>query len=256
MSDRSFVHFTFLSRKIEIFLENGMLHFPDSESDVVEVAFDLYLYGQQMGNDNDKSSLRNMATSTNRDVVPVFSAFRRYFDGEDNYADDIIVRAQMIFVTLYFKSLGHQHLHIVHFSQISAFRKERTFSTATIDQRKRFIGFALRYMVTSMAILEKIYLALKSCSNEETRGKGANDLDIAIAYYMGSLEGTDDGGSYDGSLIHMLANRMCVHFGTCSDENNAVINERIMSLVYAGQGELEMGVSISLYLYCDTFSSS
>jgi len=207
-------------RKIEIFLENGMIHFPEDSQDVLSrAAFDLYKYGQQKGNDNDDGSLRSIARSTNRDVVPIFTAFRRYFDNDDYYADTMIT---------------------------AAFQKQGAFSMATPDQRKRFISFALRYMVTFMAILEKVYLAFKSCSNEETRGEGAKDLDIAIAYYMGSLEGKDDGGSYDGSLIHMLANRMCVHFGTCSDENNAVINERIMSLVYAGQGELELGACTSM----------
>jgi hypothetical protein len=82
-----------------------MLHFPDSENDIVEIAFDLYLYGQQRDNENDKNSLRRIARSTNRDAVPVFSAFRRYFNGDDYYADTMIVRAHLIFVLLYFRSL-------------------------------------------------------------------------------------------------------------------------------------------------------
>jgi hypothetical protein len=243
-----FLSFVLLfSQKIDIFLENGILHFPEDSQDFLSgAAFDLYRYGRQMGKDNDDGSLRSIARSTNREAVPVFAAYRRYFDNDHYYADTMIVRAQCIFCLKYFCSLLHHHLNDFLFLQTSAFQKQRAFSMATPDQRKRFISFALRYMVTFMAILEKVYLALKSCSNEETRGEGAKDLDIAIAYYTGSLEGKDDGGSYDGTLIHMLANRMCVHFGTCSDANNAVINERIMSLVYAGQGQLEMGVSIFL----------
>ena len=138
----------------------------------------------------------------------------------------------------------------------AAFQKTGAFTMASDDQRKRFISFALRYMITFMAILEKIYLALDSCSNEETRGKGATDLDMAIAYYMGSLEGKEDGGSYDGTLLHMLANRMCVNFGTCSENDNAVVNERIVSLVYTAQGELEVGVStLRTLLYMAAFFS-
>jgi len=73
------------SRKIEIFLENGMLHFPDSQEVSFGAAFDLY-----------KDSFRNIARSTNRDAVPVFAAFPRYFDDDDYYADTMIVRAQWI----------------------------------------------------------------------------------------------------------------------------------------------------------------
>jgi hypothetical protein len=85
------------SRKIEIFLENGMIHFPEDSQDVLSgAAFDLYKYGQQKGNDNDDGSLRSIARSTNRVVVPIFTAFRRYFDNDDYYADTMIVRAQWI----------------------------------------------------------------------------------------------------------------------------------------------------------------
>ncbi len=88
------------SRKIEIFLENGILHFPEDSQDILsEAAFDLYRYGQQKGNDNDDGSLRSIARSTNRDVVPIFAAFRRYFDNDDYYADTMIVRAQWIVVS-------------------------------------------------------------------------------------------------------------------------------------------------------------
>lgn len=201
-------------RKIEIFLENGMFLFSDSRFVFSGDAFGLYRTGQHKSNTDGRGSLRSIARSTNREIVPVFAAYRRYFDGDDYYADTMIT---------------------------AAFQKTGAFTMASDDQRIRFIAFALRYMITFMAILEKIYLALDSCSNEETRGKGATDLDMAIAYYMGSLEGKEDGGSYDGTLLHMLANRMCVNFGTCSENDNAVVNERIVSLVYTAQGELEVG---------------
>jgi hypothetical protein len=94
------------SRKIEIFLENGMIHFPEDGQDVLSgAAFDLYRYGQQKGNGNDDGSLRSIARSTNRDVVPIFTAFRRYFDNDDYYADAMIVRAQWISCLIF------AHLH-------------------------------------------------------------------------------------------------------------------------------------------------
>jgi hypothetical protein len=202
-------------RKIEIFLENGILFFGDSRDAFSGGAFELYKYGQQLSIDGE-GSLRSIARSTNRDTVPIFAAYRRYFDGDDYYADTMIT---------------------------AAFEKTGPFVMAGDDQRTRFISFALRYMIPFMAILDKIYLALESCIDEESRGGGANDLDMAIAYYMGSLEGKEDGGSYDGTMLHMLATRMCVIFNTCSENNNAVVNQRLVSLVYTAQGELEVGVS-------------
>lgn len=95
-----------------------------------------------------------------------------------------------------------------------------------------------------MAILEKLYSTVNACTLKANQAEGVKNIDIAMGYYVGSLEGKDDGGSFDGNLIHMLAKRMCVHFGTCTAENHARINERIISLFYAGQGEVEMGVSI------------
>eukprot|EP01083_Nonionella_stella_P118227 352898_1 len=69
---------------------------------------------------------------------------------------------------------------------------------------------------------------------------------MAAGFFVGSMEGKDDGGTFDGYLIFMLAKRMCVHFGTCSSSNNAMINERIINLFYAGQGEVETGACIPL----------
>lgn len=134
--------------------------------------------------------------------------------------------------------------------QVKAFQGEGVFKDATADQRKRFIVFALRYMITHMAILEMLYSALLSCKGHINKGSsiedGTRSLDLGVAYFIGSLEGKEDGGSYDGSLIHMLAKRMCVHFGTCNASNHARINERVISLFYAAQGELEKGACVPL----------
>ena len=205
-------------KKIEILIENGMNHFPSSQEVLFGTAFDLYKYGQRAGI-NSKGSLSSIARDTTKDVVPVFAAFRRYYNSDAYYADTMIQ---------------------------NAFQKQGVFKDATVDQRKRFITFALRYMVTFMAILEKIYNAKLSCSLGRSSDDGIRDLDIGVGYYVGSLEGKEDGGSYDGSLIHMLAKRMCVHFGTCTSTGHAWVNERIISLFYAAQGEVETGACDSL----------
>lgn len=103
----------------------------------------------------------------------------------------------------------------------------------------------MRYMVTYMAALEKLYTTINLC-RDLNKSEAYEALDAAASYIIGSLEGEEDGGSYDGVLLFMLANRMCVHFKTCSSSNNAESNERLISLLYAAQGEIDVGACESL----------
>jgi hypothetical protein len=103
-------------------------------------------------------------------------------------------------------------------------------------------------MVTHMAILQHLYSAVKSCKDGNAN-EGVTNLDTAVAYYTGSFEGTEDGGSFDGSLNFFLARRMCIYFETCSESNNALINERMISLFYSAQGELDTKVSMVQHDY-------
>jgi hypothetical protein len=96
-----------------------------------------------------------------------------------------------------------------------------------------------------MAALEKLYATINLCRDSD-KLEAYESLDAAAAFIIGSSEGEEDGGSYDGVLLFMLANRMCVHFKTCSPSNNAESNERIISLLYAAQGEIAVGACDSL----------
>ena len=77
-------------RKVEILIENGINHFPEDQELLLGTAFDLYKYGENPG--MAKTSLSKIARETNRDIVPTFQAFERYFSNEENYADVLIVR--------------------------------------------------------------------------------------------------------------------------------------------------------------------
>lgn len=126
--------------------------------------------------------------------------------------------------------------------QVDAFEQGGIFNEATADYRKRVILFTSKYMVSHMAILQKLYSAVKSCKDGNVV-EGVTNLDIAAAYYTGSFEGPEDGGTFDGSLSFFLARRMCIYFDTCSQSDNALINERMISLFYSAQGELDTKVS-------------
>lgn len=104
----------------------------------------------------------------------------------------------------------------------------------------------MRYMVSYMAVCERLYTALDLCRDTK-KADAHNSLDAGAAYFTGLSEGEEDGGTYDGVLLYMLANRMCVQFNTCSTiSNNAQANEKIISLLYAAQGEIDVGACDSL----------
>ncbi len=80
------------SRAIDIFINNGMYLFQDTEV-AFDASFECYKYGHNIViTGSNHGPLQSLATSNNRDVVPAFSAFRRYFEGDDDYADSLLVR--------------------------------------------------------------------------------------------------------------------------------------------------------------------
>ncbi len=225
-------------RLFEIYMTNGMEHFPDDMESLFGLAYERYRFGN--GSLHGEGSLSRLAKDVRRDIVPSFPQFRRYFKSDENYADKVIV-SECISDRLYTSSIAVTNF-LFNFLQVDAFEKGGIFNKATADYRKRAILFTSKYMVTHMAILQKLYSAVKSCKDGDVV-EGVTNLDIAAAYYTGSLEGTEDGGSFDGSLNFFLARRMCIFFDTCSQSNNALINERMISLFYSAQGELDTEVS-------------
>jgi len=205
-------------RKIDILMTNGIAHHSgvDGGTDkLFTAAFEVYKYGTSP---SVQDSLVNLAKDTGREIVPVFESFKRYYQFEANYADQMITKA---------------------------FRGQDVFQEASFDDRRRVINFVLQYMVPHMAILQQLYTSMDTCKTQRKSGS-ALALDLAAASYVGSLEGKSDGGSFDGSLLYGFAMRMCVHFGTCTVKYNARANERIISLFYSAQGEAEAGACDAL----------
>ena len=88
--------------------------------------------------------------------------------------------------------------------------------------------------------------ALDDCSSNCI---GCNDgsvhaWDEGVAFYTGSLEGTD--GSGDGVLLHALADKRCQEFKTCSVEGNSLdgtskVNHELFQLFSLGNYQLLTG---------------
>ncbi|CAN0456228.1 unnamed protein product, partial [Scytosiphon promiscuus] len=67
------------------------------------------------------------------------------------------------------------------------------------------------------------------------------------AFYTGSLEGTDVGGTPDeGQMLYALAEKRCENFKTCSGDNDdndltgtSAVNNDILALWQTGQGYIQ-----------------
>ena len=71
-------------------MTDGIAHYLDADSreQLFRAAFNLYRYGSSS---SAGGSLSHIARDANRDVVPVFESFKRYFQVDSNYADTLIV---------------------------------------------------------------------------------------------------------------------------------------------------------------------
>merc|ERR1711937_835077 len=63
--------------------------------------------------------------------------------------------------------------------------------------------------------------------------------DEGVAFYAGSLEGTDGSGS--GKMLHALADKRCKNFGTCTAAGGSQVNEELFKLFTKGKVALQQG---------------
>jgi hypothetical protein len=149
-------------------------------------------------------SLKALATDGGRDVAPQYEIFREYFDSLD-YADELIM---------------------------DVINKIGDYNSASRGQRSSAVTTALINMVVYMAVLEKMYSAVRKCESDDLQGAAA-DWDKSVALLVGSMEGTIAGGlaGGDGYMMYAEANEQCLFFDTCEPSGEAKSNEELMSVV-------------------------
>ena len=188
------------------------------QMEAYSAAEELYLYGKHAstGNEDDRTalSLSYLATSSGRSIVPQFDAYKRFYDGNEKYADTII---------------------------FGALRAADGAST----ERRMIVARGSQYMVVFMAVLQAMNEAISSCqSSSDNRGSSsAQSWDRAAAFIVGHMEGSDEGGSRTGRMLWGLAKQQCREFGTCSSivDGSAEVNDQIVSLLYSGRGAIVSG---------------
>ena len=177
----------------------------------IGAAEDLYINGKHADVTDENGfqtlSLYQLATSSQRSVVPQFDSFKRYYDDDDKYADTII-RA--------------------------AFVKE----DASAEQRQEMVVKGMQYLVLYMATAQEMYQAVAYCSSTNPAEilDAEEAWDRAAAYLIGSLEGSKEEGSLEGLSFYALARERCEQFGTCTKNGTASWNDELNTLLYTGRG--------------------
>ena len=84
-----------------------------------------------------------------------------------------------------------------------------------------------------------MYEAIDDCRSNDSQRKAdaANEWDKAAAYLIGSIEGTESGGTDHGLMMYSLANKRCEQFNRCQSDGTAELNGLLIDLLYAGRGE-------------------
>jgi len=185
-----------------------------------------YLYGRnsprQRDNENDPYdyySLSELAVSTSRrNAEPYYSAFISYHN-DPNYAD-ILIRNTL-------NGVGKWNIN------------------KSSEQRSGIITEASSFLVLYLHLIAQINDAVNNCRDVDQ--DGSYDLthpwDEVAALIIGSLEGTEEGGSsnvQDGQMIWGLSSRRAYEFQTLNRQRSyPLVNSELEDLLFAGRGEID-----------------
>lgn len=120
-------------------------------------------------------------------------------------------------------------------------RGNANFNRYTFNGKAEAIKKASAYMNVWLYVIREMEDALNTCSSD-CKKTGCNDdtvraWDEAVAFYTGSLEGTDGKGT--GNLLYALADKRCKDFKTCGElasktEGTAHVNNEIFRFFTLG----------------------
>lgn len=177
-----------------------------------EAAADYYKYGgNSLKTQRSFLSLQYLATAPDRSSAATeFSKFSAYFNNNKNYADAAIT---------------------------AALRQEGIYADASRLQLSEAVTRSVQSMVSYMAVHWMLSSAVDACES----GQASQEyLDTAVAYFVGSMEGSDAGGVFGsyGELLFGLAKEQCPHFDACTSSGEADINKKIMEALLSMQSSL------------------
>mmetsp|Transcript_13962 Transcript_13962/g.26336 ORF Transcript_13962/g.26336 Transcript_13962/m.26336 type:complete len:764 (-) Transcript_13962:136-2427(-) len=118
------------------------------------------------------------------------------------------------------------------------------WGSAPNAQRAEMVAKTAQYQVVFPYLLGEMADALADCSTgQATDNDGSvHSWDEVVAYYVGAMEGTSEGGSSDfadGQLMWNLGNKRCTQFGTENSAGWSQVMAAVEDLFYSGKGELD-----------------
>ena len=105
---------------------------------------------------------------------------------------------------------------------------------AEVD-RRAIIKPALSAEALHFIALEAVNDAVVQCDDTSTSGQSVETWDIVAAHVIGSLDPEDLTGHSFGYSHVALAEEVCESFGVCSEENGALVNDRILTVLQRGR---------------------
>merc|ERR1712164_52119 len=155
------------------------------------------------------------------------------------------------------------------------------FATVGMDFRKQVIQKGLIYLNIFPYVIWEMQDAVNDCNDVDLTsndaplgGASVHAWDEAVAFYTGSLEGTNEGGNNDllscsdgnCELLFQLADYRCKNYGTCTADSDgdafsgySKLNKDIFKLFQRGEGEVTAAHAASgaaRQAQCDAVSST
>jgi hypothetical protein len=114
------------------------------------------------------------------------------------------------------------------------------------DGRKQGIKKGSAYMNVWLYTIREFEDAIDDCELgcNNCNYDGVHAWDEGVAFYTGTLEGTEPGGTGSGKMLYRLAEKRCENFGTCvksGDVTMSAVNKRLFEIWPLARDELSKG---------------
>eukprot|EP00804_Cyclotella_cryptica_P029842 CCRYP_010766-RA/>CCRYP_010766-RA protein AED:0.12 eAED:0.12 QI:895/1/1/1/0.33/0.25/4/194/515 len=209
---------------LDVLAIRELLRFPSATSNAAAQLY--YRFGRSALLDDDRFdydalSLKEMTTATHRKKYsPYYQDFVDYHKSE-NYADSQIILA---------------------FEDNTMPAENRIATIMSWIQYSVIVEYMMAVLGISHQECGLDGIDMDSRSLQDSVKPPVFFWDAFAAFYIGSLEGVDVGGSddtIDGVMLWNLANKRAVTFNTLNDDFYAIINDEMVDLLFAGQSELD-----------------
>lgn len=119
--------------------------------------------------------------------------------------------------------------------------RQEQYSHISIEQAAALVKRTMSLRLAYPLMLDKLDEALSLCSPSTMLD--SIPWGQALALYTGSIEGMNEGGSFDnkGEMMFSLAKEVCHTFNTCADNGDSSRNSEIMNAFRDGAGYLKTG---------------